>query len=139
MAAPENAIYSILTADSDVSGLVSTRVYPHVAPQDVIFPFITHARISGEHGQCNAGGTGSGNSRHAITSWAATGAEAATLAEHVRDALQGYSGTAGGVDVNAVILDGDSADAEQLATGRERFAYNVSQEYTLWFAESIPA
>lgn len=139
MAAPEDAVYSILTGDADVSGLVGTRIWPHVAPQNPVRPFITFSRIAGAHGQSNSGGTGSGNARLEITSWADKSVDAAILAEHVRDALQGFSGAAGGIDLSAVILDGDSADAEQLTTGREQFVYSVSQEYTFWFAEAIPA
>lgn len=139
MAHIESALYSILTGDSDVSGLVSTRVYPYVAPQDVVLPFITFSRISGEHAQHMGGGVGLATVRLMVTSWAKKSDSASTLAEHVRDALQGYSGTAASVDVDAVILDGDSADAEQLVIGKEQFVYSVSQEYTFWFAESIPA
>jgi hypothetical protein len=138
MAQIEDAVYSILTGDGDVSGLVSTRIYPHVARQDAVLPCITFSRISGEHGQHMGGGTGSANVRLMIISWAQKSSSALALAEHVRDALQGYRGTAGGVDVSAVISDGDSTDAEQVVTGREQFVYNVSHEYTFWFAEAIP-
>lgn len=139
MAVAEDALYAILTGDAQVSGLVSTRIYPHRAPQRPVYPLIIYRRIGGEHGQHMVGGTGEASTRIEIVSWAEKSSSAMVLAEHVRDALQGYTGTIGGVDVDAVILDGDSTDSEQLATGREQFVYNVSQEYTFWCAESIPA
>lgn len=36
------AIYSILSSDSDISDLVSTRIFPNVAPQTTAFPFIIY-------------------------------------------------------------------------------------------------
>lgn len=139
MAIVEDALYAILTANSDVSGLVSLRVYPLQSPQLPVYPLIIYRRIGGNHGQHMTGGTGLGSARLEVASWGKKHSLAWALAENVRDALQGFTGSAGSVDVSAVILDGDSADSEQLATGREQFVYNVSHEYTFWFAESIPA
>ena len=36
------AIYNILANDSDVSALVSTRIFPNVAAQKTAFPFIVY-------------------------------------------------------------------------------------------------
>ena len=136
---PEDAVYAILTGDSDVSGLVGTRIYQHVAPQGTVQPLITFSRIGAQHESHMGGATGLANARIQVTSWDDTPEDAMTLAEHVRDALVPFKGSSGGAEISAVFLDGDSTDFEQLTAGRENFVYNVSQEYTFWFGESIPA
>ena len=42
----ETGIYSVLTSDGTVSGLVGTRVYPDIMPQGVTYPAITYQRVS---------------------------------------------------------------------------------------------
>lgn len=36
------AIYAILSSDTDVTDLVSTRIYPIIAPQDTVAPYIIY-------------------------------------------------------------------------------------------------
>ena len=47
-AIPETAVIAKLKATSAVTALVSTRIYPRIAPQDASMPYIVVTRPSGE-------------------------------------------------------------------------------------------
>lgn len=108
----EAALYAELAADSSVSALVSSRIYPVLIPQDVDMPAIAYQRISGPRDYSHQG-AGLVSARFQITCQATSYSGAKSLAAAVRDALSGFSGTmgagggGGGVKVQGAFVDND--------------------------------
>lgn len=93
------AIFARLGAVSAVTSLIATRVYAFPAPADVTRPYVTYQMISNPRERTIDGVTGLTRARMQLDCWAATPAEAEDVAAAVRQALEGFAGTAGGVTV----------------------------------------
>lgn len=81
------SIYTELTGDADVSALVSTRVYPLIAPQNVTVPYLVYQRVSGSPVNEMAGYAGLENPRYQIDVYDDDYAGARALAVKVRTAM----------------------------------------------------
>jgi len=127
----EAAIYAILVADGTVSGLVSTRIYPVKLPQSPDMPAITYSRVSGPRIQTIAGPSGLAYPRVQVDSWASTYTGIKTLADAVRQALDGYSGTIASIRIGGIMMDGE---LDLYEPGVEE--YRVTQDYIVWYDET---
>lgn len=133
----EASLYSELTSDGTISGLVSTRVYPLYAPQDAALPYIVYQFISRVTHYSQSGSTGLKTPRVQIRSVAATYDGAQTLAAAVESVLSGFSGTMGGVggtSVGAGFLDNefDDYEARLLPFEADLSAHEIVQDYIIW-------
>lgn len=99
----EQALRSKLLADATVLGLVSTRVYPLVLPQDPTYPAITYKRVTGRDMTAHDGRLGLDRSRFQIDCLDDDFGGATTLARAVMVALNGYRGTVDTVDIGAIV------------------------------------
>lgn len=132
----EKAVYALLTGDADVSALVGTRVFQHVAPLNTFPPLLTFEREGTNHVSSYAGSAGFAAATIAISAWDRTPEAASILAEHIRDLLQDVDvQVAGGVTVQYINMVGESNDFEQIIQGDEGFLYAYSQSYEFWFSE----
>ena len=95
------AIYDRLSNYAGLSSLVSTRIYPVLAPQGAILPYVIYERISGTRIRALASDTDLASPRYQFTSFSDDYDEAYSVSEQVRAALQRYTGTVGspGVDI----------------------------------------
>ena len=91
----ESVIYDRLSGHAGLSALVSTRVYPNVAPQNVTVPFVTYRRVSALRESGYGEDIGIVTSRFQIDMYATTYSGVRAIAEQVRAATQRYraSGT----------------------------------------------
>jgi hypothetical protein len=94
------AIYSILTTDSAVSAIVSSRVYPQIAAQGAAFPFVVYVINDITPSDTKSGVSTLDEVRYEILAISENYAEAADLNEKIRTALDRYTGT-----VAAVVID----------------------------------
>ena len=85
----ETDLYAALAADPTVAGLVSTRIYPSLAPENAALPFITYALVSGVRSRTIAGVGDGVSKRIQIDANAATYSGAKALAAAVISALEG--------------------------------------------------
>lgn len=132
----EEALFAHLTANAGVTALVSTRVYPVQMPQNPTLPAIVYNRISGERVQHMQGSSGLASPRIQFDCFAKTYAVAKAVAEALRLAIEGFSGTMGGVngpDVNSCLLQSDSDGYED-----DLEVYWVSVDYIVWHTEPKP-
>lgn len=82
-------VFSLLTNDTTVAGLVGTRIYPYAeAPQGVQYPYITYGVITGQPANTLSGVPLVDDLSTQIDIWAKTGAECLALARAARDALE---------------------------------------------------
>ena len=112
----ETGLYAYLTANSGVSAIVSTRLYPLKLPQGATLPALAYQLISNARPHdITAGPTGHAFPRFQITSYAESYSAAKSLAAAVRSALDGYRGAMGsetGVGGVALIGERDSFETE---------------------------
>lgn len=133
----ETDIRRRLVADGTVSGLVGTRIYALVLPQDPTYPAVTYQRISGPRLQDLAGSAGRGMARIQIDSWSREYIQAQSIAAAIRGSLNGFIGDLG---------DGASPESFRdvvirLANERDLYEdedaplYRVTQDFTVDHSE----
>lgn len=112
MTSLHGAIRALLTSDTAVAALVSTRIYPMVLPLDVTLPAISIHEISGAENAI----TGHGYPRYQISCWA-TGSsgfsQVQSVKNAVKDCLNRYKGVASGNHIKNISFVGSMDDYEQ--------------------------
>ena len=122
----EEAVYTILSGNGTVAGLVSTRIYPLAAPQDVALPAIAYQRISDRAWNAHDGSVELARCRVQITCMDDDYAGAKALAAAVKAALNGYNGTASTVRIYGALLDNELDER-----GLTDDIYSVIQDYMI--------
>ena len=112
--AAEKALKAILDAAGAVTALVEDRIYPVERREGSDLPALVYQQISGQPTHDVTGPIGYVPARYQITCWAATYLEACDLAEAVRDAVDGYSGTIAELAIDHVFVL-DEGDMPSLA------------------------
>jgi len=136
MASLEQGIRSILIADADVSALISTRVFPWMRQQGTTFPAIVYELDGTEPEQGLGGYQSLTRAELSISSIAETYGGAKTLAGHVRDALNGYTGTpTDGVAIKSLVHDNDIGIVEDSQIGNSRGVTVIESSYIIWYSE----
>jgi hypothetical protein len=115
----ERAIFSILTDDVTVSGLVGTRVFPVYVPQNANMPCITQQQLSGPRDNTLDGPSGLVDARFQINCWGSTYIEADDVFEAVRKALSGFLGTVLGVEIQSSDVE-DEGDLTAIKAGVDK-------------------
>ena len=127
-----------LLSNSDIAAIVGARVYPILIPQGGTGPCIVYSRISSNGDTHYTGPSGLAGIRVQIDCWATSVDTANTLANLVKEFLDGTS---------ASILWGDASPAEAVIVQgmffenmREDYdhatkMYRISADYSVWYAE----
>lgn len=116
------AIYTIL--NGSIANQV-TGIFPVVAPQNSVFPYVIYQDVTTLPNDIKDGPSPLDQVRIQIDSYAKSKAEADTIAAAVRTALDRYSGTVESVTIDSIkFLDQfDNAFEEELSI------YRVTQEF----------
>ncbi|HKJ75398.1 MAG TPA: DUF3168 domain-containing protein [Alphaproteobacteria bacterium] len=130
----ESDLRTFLLADATISGLVGTRIFPVRAPQGGSFPAMTYTPVSGQRFHNTGGGAGLSGPRIQFDCWAEAYSEAKSLADALRERLDGYSGSAGSGTVQGAFFDTerDSFEPDAGVSG----LYRVSHDYFVYYEES---
>lgn len=105
MTAPGKVIYEILSNDAGVTTLVSTRIFPIVAPQETVLPYVVYNLVSNAPTNTKDGASESDTFRVQIDSYAKTNSVKSgalligEIDEAIRTALDRNVGTHNGVKV----------------------------------------
>lgn len=113
------AIVSILLADLNLVALIGNRVYPNYVPQGAAVPAVTYQRISGPRDHTFDGPSGLVKSRYQLNSWADTYGDMESVADAVRIAMDGFSGTIGGRVIQNIESD-DETDTPVIKPGVDK-------------------
>lgn len=111
MATIETALYSVLTADSNVTDLVSTRISPLLLKQGSTLPAVTYQIVSSVPEHAMGDDPGIWTTRVQLTSWgsAKDGADgygdAVDVREQLKTTLSRYSGTVDGIRIDEIFED----------------------------------
>lgn len=136
----EKGVYSVLSSDSDITGLVSTRIYPIMAPQDATIPYLVYRRAFTDHVQTKTRTNDTLlRATVSVTGVAATYLAAKSLIDTVRQTLHGYAGTAGGVVIQGIISDGEYDSSEIPSDASDVPRYQVTYDFGVWATETAPS
>lgn len=127
----EKVVYERLTTHAGVSGLVGTRVYPLVLPQNPTYPCIMYQRVSSSRVQGVHSDPGMAQVTVRIVCLDHEYNDVKALAEQVRLALERYGSSIAGTLIAGVnvydILMGSEADAYE----EDLDVFSHSLEFTI--------
>lgn len=106
----EEAVYALLAGESEVTDIVSTRIYPNKIPQNAALPAITYQLITGGRSRNLDGRCGAGTARFQINCWSETYDEvkdmqAAIVGTKASPTIDDYRGTIGGHQIQSVRVE----------------------------------
>lgn len=93
----ESDLVSHLKSDVTLNTLIGGRIYPLVAPQNVIKPYITYQVISDNNKQCLRGGIYKNSVRCQIDCWSTKYSEVKAIKQAVINRLVGFKSSS---DIN---------------------------------------
>ena len=130
----KSGLVSLLSAESTVTSICSTRIYIVKAPQTAAFPHVIITQMGSEENVSLDGA--SGQLRFLtfdIDCKAKTSVQAEALANAVRIFLDDYSGTAGNYTIGAVIINDESDDYEPPQDGSDVGVYVVTLDFEVQY------
>lgn len=130
----EQALMTYLRAQSGVTDLVGDRIHFVQAPQGVTTPYIIVSKIDAPRGHTHDGADGLARPRFQLSIFDEHYGDCKAVAAAVQAALQGYSGTMGGV--GGVVVRGVFYDDEtDLDPGDNNELFGVAADYIIQHEE----
>lgn len=105
----EEAVYTKTIGDATLAGLVGTRVYPLLVPQDAAMPAIAYQKVSSFKHQAHDGSSHLARSRIQFTVEADDYATAKSVATALKECWDSYAGYVGDT-VNGLAIQGTSIE-----------------------------
>ena len=127
----EEQIFSILTADSGLSAIVDSRIYPMSIPQEGRTPCIVYQKITGPRLYDHGGESGLAYPRFQFSCWANSYSGAKALADALRSAFSAYSDRSATVPVHVAFIEAELDDYEP-----ETKLYRRIMDFRVWHEES---
>lgn len=139
----ETALVYHLKNDAGVAAAAGARIFPSLAPEDTDYPYIVFNRISTARRGHQDAASGLADALMQISVWDDDPLTAATTADAVRDALDGYQwSTMGGggetCAVHRVSLQGQRDAYAEPPEGKEDGIYGVQLDFNVIYEESVP-
>ncbi len=136
----ETALYSYLSTKASITALVSTRIYPQVAPNDAAYPFITYTIIAGDTSHHMGGASGLVNVSMQIDAWADNIPDRESVFQALRNALDGFTGDMGteNLNIRSCFLSDFSNLNEPNPEGKGLPVVRKSLDFSIWHVESVP-
>ena len=136
----ESALFSYLSTKASVIAVVGTKIFPEVAPESALYPFITYQVLGDtpEHHMTSAAGLT--NVSMQIDVWADTFASSVTISEVIRNALDGFTGDMGSenLSIRTCHLENRLSLAEPDAESEHLPIFRKSMDFLIWHAETVP-
>ena len=124
-----DVLYSILSNDSNISGIVSDKIYPFLAIEDVVSPYIVYTIEGVEPTQTDDGVSPLDVNGATIEIYSENLEEISTLSKMVRNALDRYKGTVEGIEVQSVSFqaeDGGYADDDRIYLKMQTYSLRMA-------------
>jgi len=122
------AIYAILSTATPVTGIVTTRIYPDMATQDAVYPFIVYTITGILPSNTKDHASQMDEVTASVICYTDSYNSVQDLAEKVRAALDGKTrGTYGGVSLQSIRIT-DQVSAQM---NMEKLIYVVDQTYQI--------
>lgn len=136
MKSPEAVLRSALVGSASVAALISTRIYPVVAPASAALPLVTWRRagITRAHTLSSPMGVPQVSIEYQV--YAATYEAARDIADEMRSVLDGYRGTVDNTTVRQTSLQNEVDEFVQLQGSDLPAVYQITQTYDCWWQET---
>jgi hypothetical protein len=133
----EQALFTHITTDSTITDLMGTRLFPNKIPQGQPLPAAEYQQDGGKREHTMAGADGLVDSEYFITCYAESYSKAKELAMAIRQRMDGFSGTVGGVVIDVIFLTNE-VDVPEFKAGTDILSrYGKKLTFTVWFKESV--
>jgi hypothetical protein len=129
----ETALMTDLLAQTAITALVSTRTHFGVAPQEVAKPYMVLNKISGVRIHSHETTSHLAHPRFQFSIFGTTYSSVKAVAAALQTALQGYTGTMGGVG-GVVVQSCIYEDETDLDPG-DQGLFGVACDYIIWHYE----
>ena len=138
MSAVCSGLRTYLLTITGVTDLVSTRIRPDALTQNETFPAVVLSETRSDHMHTISASAGFVESLIEFACFSATRLEAESVGEALRQALQGYTGTAGSETIKSCILESRDSGYLVPADGSDDGLYVTALDFRIVFSESIP-
>jgi hypothetical protein len=131
-------VRTLLAQHTNIVAAVGSRIYRKI-PQQARYPLIRFLPVSEEPIQTLDGPQDLESIRLQIDAISEDPREARTIAELVRYALDGYTGSIGESNIRAITRQpgGVSLDVPR-GDGSDDIVFAVVRDYVVWFEQSVP-
>lgn len=136
MASIETALFKLLADDAAVGAICANRIYPKWAPQGTAMPAVTYDQLAGERLQVTSGPTGNVDSTFEFTCWAKSYLETRTLADAVRQVLDGFDGVSDTITIQSIQLEDESDVPSEVAGVDVLKRFGKILSFAVWFDET---
>lgn len=141
MISPEEAIRArILEGPGNATALLK-RIYPQIAPQGAVLPYVVYTRISGAPVHHIRGPTGLARARIQVDTFAATYSQALAISNANRKALDGWRGPivvgALTLHVSHLFLDNEASSLEGPLSGSEDPIHRFMQDFVIAYQQEV--
>ena len=124
----EAGLYTYLTAQSGVTALIGTKLYPVTAPQGTTLPYVVYSKIDTRPVQALGQAAGMATSRLQFDAYAATPLAAKNLIQALRVALDGKQGAWGSTVIGSSLWLNE-IDLYEQETASHRIAVDFDITY----------
>lgn len=129
------ALRSFLLGSPEIAAVVVARIYPGMLPQGTTGTSVVYNRVSGAGDYHMQGLSGFAKHRFQIDAWAPTAEVASSLADLIRDRIDGYQGPMGAdspptIEVQGVFMVDQREDYDDAAK-----LHRMSRDYFIVFGE----
>jgi hypothetical protein len=136
MKSPEAVLRTALVGSTAVTTLVSTRIYPVLAPSSASLPFVTWRRTGIQREQTLGNPMGMPRVTLEYQVYGVTYDQTREVADAMRVVLDGYGGQSENTVVEQVSLENESDDFVSLGGAEMPPAYQITQTYDIRWQES---
>ena len=136
MADIEHALRNRIRSTSDVTDIVGTRVFPIYVPKGQSLPAVVYELVSSDPIGSNDGHSGLTYARFTVEGLSSSYSQVKDLAEKVRLAVDGYSGTEASVAISSTRHMGSSDDWTAPANAGEKGTHHVVLDFRLGYTSA---
>jgi hypothetical protein len=131
----EEAVFDLLRLDDTVYGLVSSRIYPQIIPQNTSLPALEYEIISAPRGHHFTDMTDLVPARFQITAWSETYSNLRTISDAVRNAIDSLQETVGSVEIASCLMI-DEVDLVETVPGADQLRrYGRALDFRITYRE----
>jgi hypothetical protein len=129
----EESLFNYLSNIINITDIVSTKIYPLIAPEDIIAPFIVYTPYSQQFSHSFNNDSGYNDKYIQIDIYHTSFINLKVLCKEVRKSLINFKGImgTGGIDIQAVICE--NGDQDSFDNG----LYRTTQEYKFSYIEEV--
>jgi len=125
------AVFNLLLADTDLRAIVDNRIFPEVAQQDAVLPYVVYNISSNEPSDTKREPSKMDTAQVEVNLYSTSYTECIDMSTHVRAALDRVTGTYSGVNVQSIQYLGEVIDFDEAQR-----AYNITSDYDVRVSRS---